>query len=110
MSGFLKYMYLVAAFIAAAVSCTPELEVGPEIPQNQGAVVYSASLDGDITKVVLDGNRSMWRGEEWIQIAGRNGNYWLGSENISTPSASATFTYNGGSGGKCICGQEYYIG
>ena len=89
----------VAAILAAAVSCAPELieTQNPEIQQGGTMVTYSANVDGGDTKVVLEGIQSMWKGEEWIQIVGRNGNYWF-SSNSSSPSTSATFTYNGENG------------
>ena len=91
------FLISVAAVMAAAVSCTQELMHPEEGPMPAEAVMYSASFDSEGTKAVLDGLKSMWNGEEWIQIVGRNGNYWLGSSS-SSPSASATFTYDGANG------------
>lgn len=89
----------VAALMVAAASCAPELMdvQEPEIHQGGAPVTYSANVDGGDTKVVLEGMQSMWNGEEWIQIVGRNGNYWFNSES-SSPSTSAVFTYNGENG------------
>ena len=99
MKRFAQYLMTVAAILAAAVACAPELieTQNPEIQQGGTMVTYSANVDGGDTKVVLEGIQSMWKGEEWIQIVGRNGNYWL-SSNSSSPSTSATFTYNGENG------------
>ena len=98
MKRLISYISAVAAILAAAVACAPEL-IDTQVPEiQQGAVVtYTANVDGGDTKVVLEGMQSMWKGEEWIQIVGRNGNYWFDSHS-STPSRSATFTYNGNNG------------
>ncbi len=79
------------------VSCNDmfeEQQTGPE-----GTVSFTAYADGgDGTKTVMgtDGGalKSMWSGSEWIQLVGAGGNYWFGSDS-PTPSASATFTYDG---------------
>ena len=76
------------------VSC---MEEQMEVTLNDGAVSYVACVDGSHTKAELDGNVSRWYGDEWIQIAGRNGNYWFNAK-VDSPSASAEFTYNGDNG------------
>ena len=93
---------MIKAFLAVVVgaftfaSCLDErVEVAPEMPE--GVVSYTAYVDGSSTRTELSGNVSMWKGEEWIQIVGRNGNYWFNT-NVSSPSASAEFTYNGDNG------------
>ena len=78
------------------VSCLDEtMEISPEVPE--GTVSYTAYVDGNSTKAELSGNVSMWKGEEWIQIVGRNGNYWFNA-NVASPSSVAEFTYNGDNG------------
>ncbi len=91
-----KMLFLSAAALIAAVSCSKE----PETPAVQVGepVSFIATVDGAGTRTVLGDNYTpMWSGEEWIQIVGKNGNYWLGSE-TETPSSSAVFTYNGDNG------------
>ena len=43
--------------------------------QNTGIVTYTAYSDMPETKTVLQERTALWKGEEWIQIVGRNGNY-----------------------------------
>ena len=85
-----------AAVVAAAfisISCVDEL-ISPETQNPEGTVVFTASVDGADTKTVLDGNVSMWSGNEWIQIVGSNGNYWF-ETTADSPSRKAEFTYSG---------------
>ena len=52
------------------VSCLDEtMEMTPVVPE--GEVSYTAYVDGNSTKAELDGNVSMWKGEEWIQHRAR---------------------------------------
>jgi hypothetical protein len=93
-----KNLLLKLASIASAclciMSCNPELlENGGE--QEGGPVTLTAYMESADSKTVLDGKVSKWTGDEWIQIAGRNGNYWFNTQSTSH-SATATFTYNGG--------------
>ena len=95
-----KNLLLKLASIASAclgiMSCNPELlENGGE--QEGGPVTLTAYMESADSKTVLDGKVSKWTGDEWIQIAGRNGNYWFNTQSTSH-SATATFTYNGGNG------------
>ena len=73
------------------VSCVEEPMHEPV--EMDSVVSYTAYSDCPDTKTVLDGNLSKWNGNEWIQIVGRNGNYWFGS-NVTSPSSSTVFTYN----------------
>ena len=68
-----------------------------ESVQMDGIVTYTAYSDAPETKTVLQERTTLWKGEEWIQVVGRNGNYWFGS-NTSGTSAQTTFTYNGANG------------
>lgn len=96
MKSMIKAFLAVVAGAFTFASCLDEtVEVAPEIPE--GVVSYTAYVDGSSTRTELSGNVSMWKGEEWIQIVGRNGNYWFNT-NVSSPSASAEFTYNGDNG------------
>lgn len=55
-----------AAVVAAAfisISCVDEL-ISPETQNPEGTVVFTASVDGADTKTVIDGNVSMWSGNE----------------------------------------------
>ena len=90
-----KALYIAAVLILTA--CTQELFSPEDMPPPAGVKTFRAYVDGADTKTVLDGNTSLWNGDEWIQVVGRNGNYWFGS-NVSSPSASTDFTYNGDNG------------
>lgn len=96
MKSSLKAFLAVIIGAVSMVSCLDEtMEISPEVPE--GTVSYTAYVDGNSTKAELSGNISMWKGEEWIQIVGRNGNYWFNA-NVTSPSSVAEFTYNGGNG------------
>ena len=96
MKSIMKAFLAVVLGAFSVVSCLDEtMQMTPEVPE--GAVSYTAYVDGRDTKAELDGNVSMWKGEEWIQIVGRNGNYWFNAD-VASPSASAVFTYNGNNG------------
>ncbi len=96
MKSSLRAFLAVIIGAVSMVSCLDEtMEISPEVPE--GTVSYTAYVDGNSTKAELDGNVSMWKGEEWIQIVGRNGNYWFNA-NVASPSSVAEFTYNGGNG------------
>ena len=96
MKSLIKAFLAVIIGAVSMVSCLDEtMEISPEVPE--GTVSYTAYVDGNSTKAELDGNVSMWKGEEWIQIVGRNGNYWFNA-NVASPSSVAEFTYNGDNG------------
>lgn len=96
MKSLIKAFLAVIIGAVSMVSCLDEtMEISPEVPE--GTVSYTAYVDGNSTKAELDGNVSMWKGEEWIQIVGRNGNYWFNA-NATSPSVSAVFNYNGNNG------------
>lgn len=96
MKSSLKAFLAVIIGAVSMVSCLDEtMEISPEVPE--GTVSYTAYVDGNSTKAELSGNISMWKGEEWIQIVGRNGNYWFNA-NVASPSSVAEFTYNGDNG------------
>ncbi len=96
MKSSLRAFLAVIIGAVSMVSCLDEtMEISPEVPE--GTVSYTAYVDGNSTKAELSGNVSMWKGEEWIQIVGRNGNYWFNA-NVASPSSVAEFTYNGGNG------------
>ena len=92
----MKKIILSIMAVSALFACQKEIPV--ETPQTE-AVTFKAYVDGADTKTVLDGDalKTKWSGEEWIQIVGSKA-YWFGSENVTTPSLSTTFTYNGGNG------------
>ena len=96
MKSLIKAFLAVIIGAVSMVSCLDEtMEISPEVPE--GTVSYTAYVDGNSTKAELDGSFSMWKGEEWIQIVGRNGNYWFNA-NVASPSSVAEFTYNGDNG------------
>ena len=61
-----------------------------ESVQMDGIVTYTAYSDAPETKTVLQERTTLWKGEEWIQVVGRNGNYWFGSNTSGT--SAQTFT------------------
>lgn len=87
-------LYIVAAIAAlSAVACTMELVV--EEPQvNLSIPTYTAYVDVNDTKSVLDENVSKWSGEEYIQIVGKKGSYNFAT-NVSGTATSAEFVYKG---------------
>lgn len=87
-------LYIAAAIAAlSAMACTMELVVdGPQV--DSGLPSYTAYVDINDTKAVLDGNVSKWSGEEYIQIVGHKGNYNF-STNVSGTATSAEFLYKG---------------
>ena len=96
MKSMMKAFLAVVSGALSMVSCLNEtMQLAPEVPES--AVSYTAYVDGQDTKAELDGNVSMWKGDEWIQIVGRNGNYWFNAD-VASPSTSAVFTYNGDNG------------
>ena len=86
----------VAASMFTLIGCIEET-FKPDTETDGGVVTLTAYMEGGQTKTVLDGTFSKWAGDEWIQIAGRNGNYWFCSEG-AVHSSVATFTYNGDNG------------
>jgi len=92
------YRFLSSVITAVfLLSCIQEQFIPDEMIPQESLVSYTAFVDGGETKTILDGKASLWDGEEWIQIVGRNGNYWFNA-NASTPSPDVTFTYNGDNG------------
>ncbi len=95
-----KNLFMVAAVaLFAAVSCNKEFE--QMNPQDDvlvdNIVSFEASIDESNTKTTLEGTKTMWIDEEWIQIVGTK-SYWFNSEKLENPSEKAIFSYNGGNG------------
>lgn len=86
---------LAAVAIFSAVSCNKELS--QDLMPSGNIVTFEATVDGAESKTVLNGAKSMWSGQEWIQVVGTKA-YWFGTENIATPSEKAIFSYNGDNG------------
>lgn len=80
-------------------SCLEETmhEVENDVVNEESLVSYTAYVDTPDTKTVMNDLTSVWQGNEWIQVVGRNGNYWMGA-NLQGKSSSAVFTYNGENG------------
>ena len=102
----MKNMRKIYSFLVAAVAMITVASCAQEInnpAQNDGQVIFTAYADGAATKTILGENEttgkplSMWNGEEWIQVVGKNNNYWMNT-NTETPSASAMVYYNGKNG------------
>ncbi len=88
---------LGAAAFLAVTACENNFEETPALPE--GTVVFTAYADnGTGTKTILDTGgavpKSVWSGNEWIQVVGTGGGYWFESEN-PTPSPTASFFYDG---------------
>ncbi len=82
------------------IACDKGFEESPELPD--GIAAFKAFVDGgDDTRTIMtnegDVYKPMWSGEEWIQVVGRNGNYWF-STKTESPVSSAVFTYGGDNG------------
>ena len=94
--AIMKKIILSLMAVSALFACQKESFTEPSA---EATVTFTATVDGADTKTVLDGEslRTKWSGEEWIQIVGSQA-YWFGSENITTPSLTASFSYNGGNG------------
>ena len=93
-----KNLFMVAAVaLMALVSCNKEVTPSEEIAPVGETVTFEASVDGAETKTVLEGNKSFWIGEEWIQVVGSKA-YWFGSEKLAEKSTRALFSYNGNNG------------
>ena len=95
MKNTIRGIFSILMVMVLMTSCVKEMM--HESVQMDGAVTYTAYADMPDTKTVLQERTTMWQGEEWIQVVGRDGNYWF-SASTSGPSAQATFTYNGDNG------------
>ena len=95
MKNTIRGIFSILMVMVLMTSCVKEMM--HESVQMGGAVTYTAYADMPDTKTVLQERTTMWQGEEWIQVVGRDGNYWF-SASTSGPSAQATFTYNGDNG------------
>lgn len=92
------YSFIIAATaVAAAASCTQELE--NKVQEQTGeTVVFTAVTDGTETKAVLDGTVSKWRGEELITLHdGTNAFTFYGNAG-EEPVSSLKFSYTPGEG------------
>ena len=92
------YSFIIAATaVAAAASCTQELE--NKVQEQTGeTVVFTAVTDGTETKAVLDGTVSKWRGEELIILHdGTNAFTFYGNAG-EEPVSSLKFSYTPGEG------------
>ncbi len=87
---------LVAVWaVMTFVSCEETFQENNDYAE--GVVTYQAYVDGgDETRTVMTAegttHRSMWSGNEWIQLVGDNGNYWFKSD-VEGQSHSAVFTH-----------------
>ena len=84
-----------AAIVAAAfvfISCLEE-QMAPEAYVPAGIASFTATVDGSDTKTVLDGNISMWKGKESIQVVGKNGTYKF-SASVSGKAQKAIFSFD----------------
>lgn len=95
MKNTLRVMMALLMAMVSMTSCFEEAM--HDAVQHEGIVSYTASVDLEDTKVILDQIHPKWSGQEWIQVVGRNGNYWMGA-NVSGSASTATFTYNGDNG------------
>lgn len=83
---------LFSVFFAA--SCVDEMHnpetVGPQV----GVTSYTAYVEGPDAKSVLDGNVSVWKGDESIQVIGKSNTYKF-SAYVDGKAESAKFNYVG---------------
>ncbi|MBO5979933.1 MAG: hypothetical protein J6Q12_05840, partial [Bacteroidales bacterium] len=87
-------LYIAAAIAAlSAMACTMELVV--EEPQvNLSIPTYTAYVDVNDTKSVLDENVSKWSGDEDIQLVGQKGSSKFAT-NVRGTATTAEFVYKG---------------
>ena len=95
MKNILRGILSILMTMTLMTSCLEEAM--HESVQVEGIVSYTASVDAPDTKLLLDGVSPEWSGEEWVQVVGRNGNYWINSY-VSSPAQTAIFSYNGNNG------------
>ncbi len=88
--SFKALMAIVISSLTFA-SCLNEVM---DTPVPEGVASYTAYVDGSATKAELDGNVSMWNGDESIQIVGKKGNYKF-TASLPSPSYSAMFSLDG---------------
>lgn len=91
MKSSVKVFLTVIISALSLVSCVNEVM---DNPVSEGPASYVAYVDGSATKAELDGNVSMWNGDESIGIVGKKGNYKF-SAYLANPSSSATFNLDG---------------
>ncbi len=97
MKKTLFWTVLTLAAAACSVACSGKFDEGSDLPDGEVAFVACADGGNETRTVMVNGEsgyKSMWFGEEWIQIVGRNGNYWFESHNEGLASTT-TFTYSG---------------
>lgn len=84
--------FLLAIILAA--SCVNEVMEPENSAVHNGFASYTAYVEGTDTKAVLDGNVSKWKGEESIQVVGKEDVYRF-TASVSGTSSTATFNYAG---------------
>ncbi|MBO5312141.1 MAG: hypothetical protein J6A91_08825 [Bacteroidales bacterium] len=92
-----RFVKTVAALMAVLTFGSCVEEIMHNEPHVDGVVTFTAYSDSPESKAVLRENLSHWYGEEWIQVVGRNGNYWFNAYE-NAPSATTVFSYNGDNG------------
>ncbi len=88
-------LFAAVAAMVQALSCDSAFE--ENAVHHVAALTACVDEGGDTKTVMMNGGtsfRPMWSGEEWIQVVGRGGSYWFGT-NAASPVSSAVFTYDG---------------
>ena len=93
MNNHLDRTLSVLLTIFCLVSCVDQMHA-PETDSPEVLTSYTAYMEGTDVKSVLDGNVSLWKGQEDIHVIGRN-NSGKFSASVDGQSPSATFNYAG---------------
>ena len=83
---------LFSVFFAA--SCVDEMHNPETVGPQAGVTSYTAYVEGPDAKSVLDGNVSVWKGDESIQVIGKSNTYKF-SAYVDGKAESAKFNYVG---------------
>ncbi len=101
MKKIYSYLFAAVAIILAAVACNKEIQNNEPLQPVGETITFLANTEVP-TKTVLEGNptdgfQTKWKGREFISIigSGENQNYWFETDSLTTPTATATFTYKG---------------
>ena len=93
MNNHLDRTLSVLLTIFCLVSCVDQMHA-PETDSPEVLTSYTACMEGTDVKSVLDGNVSLWKGQEDIHVIGKSGSAKF-SASVDGQSQSATFNYAG---------------
>ena len=93
MDNYLGRVLMSLLTIFCLTSCVDQMHA-PETDDPEDLTSYTAYMEGTDVKSVLDGNISLWKGQEDIHVIGKNGSAKF-SASVDGQSQSATFNYAG---------------